>query len=114
MGDHVNLAAAGAQSRRYRIPPGATRTSIDVEHSTATTVAWGTAVLEVKYTVEMGRDRLGNDLENYISFSPAVEFTSATTGRRNASVSGVAAIRLDTTTADGGADPAALLHVRFE
>jgi hypothetical protein len=108
---------ANLASDQWASPPittgGALRITVQVNDD-ADTYTWGNAVLELQYSALLGTNEDGTLLEQWASFSPAVTFTTGNRSKRNISISGAGFVRLRTSTADGGADPAAIVTWRLE
>jgi len=86
-------------------------TLLSVSVKIGSSFAWGSAVIELQHSFEIGLDELDRDRENAQSFSPAVTLTTSTTYVRNVPIANAGNIRLKVTTADGGADPQSIVSM---
>ena len=107
----INLTNTLEATQPIRVPAGAAKVTIDINAGSSFT--WGSAVVDLQYSVEQGQEPDTNtDVTNYVNMNPVVQWTSSVTSRRNVGVTGAGWIRLKVSTADGGADPAAIVTIR--
>lgn len=88
------------------------QTRLSISFVTATTTTWGSAVVNLRRSVEIGKEA-DVEIGNYQDLKTAVKFTSATTSIWNISVT-PGFYRLETTTADSGADHQAIVTWRLD
>jgi hypothetical protein len=62
--------------------------------------SWGSAVVDLEWSLHRGFDEEGRSLEQWNAFSPAVQMSSSATSLRRVPVGGLSYIRLKTSTAD--------------
>jgi hypothetical protein len=110
MADAINLTVSNARSSTIRVPRGTHRAAIQIEPDA--TNGWGTAVVTLKWKVDDEEPSKANTV-TYQGFTPAVTFSTSTAGQRKVSVTGTTHLILETTTADGTADPDAEYTVIF-
>ncbi len=105
----INLTNTLEATQPMQVPRGAAKVTIDINAGSSFT--WGSAVVDLQYTVELGQDKDGTDVTNWQDMSPTVQFVTGTKARRNVGVTGAGWIRLKVSTADGGADPDAVVTI---
>jgi hypothetical protein len=105
----INLATTLGCTDWITVPPDVTKAAISI--ALGSSFSWGSAVVDLQHTFSRGMDKDGNQLENAQNFSPAIQFDTDTTYRRNVSIGGTHHIRLKTTTAAGASDPNAQVVV---
>lgn len=107
----VNLQSLPFASNPIEVPIGATKLSVSINDGASFT--WGNAVLRLEWSVEVGFDELGAEVDDWQAFDPTVTFTTGTRARRAIGITGTSWIRFRTTTPGATADPAAILTWRF-
>jgi len=107
----LNLTNATDCTTPIPVPAGAAKLTIDIND--ASTFTWGSAVVDLQYTVALGQDPdTSEDVTNWQNMDPTVQLTSSTKARRNVGVTGAGWVRLYVSTPDGGADPNAIVTWR--
>lgn len=107
----ISLLSTSSATLAVPVPAGATKVSFSIKHSTSYT--WGTAVVALEWSAEVGNDSEGTLLDDWQAFSPAVTLVTATRFKRNVGVSGTSWVRWHVTTAGLASDPKAMLTYRF-
>lgn len=111
MAHTINLTVSNARSAVIRVPRQAHRAAVQIEPDA--TLGWGTAVVELKWKVDDEDPSKANTV-TYQSFGAAVTFSTSSPGDRKVSITGSTHLVLETTTADGSADPDAEYTVIFD
>ncbi len=105
----LNLTDPNSTTPPLAIPPGAAKLSVDINDSSSYT--WGSAVVDMQFSLSIERDEDGVDLTNWQNFPVAVQYTTSVKARRAVSVTGYGWVRLRVTTPDSGADINAVVTV---
>ena len=105
----LNLTDANSTTPPLAIPPGAAKLSIDINDGSSYT--WGSAVVEMQFSLSIELDEDGTDLTNWQAFNTAVTFTSSVKARRAVSVTGYGWVRLKVSTSASAADIGAVVTI---
>ncbi len=106
----LNLADPNSTTPPMAIPPGAAKLSVDINDSSSYT--WGSAVVDMQFSLSIEHDPDGTDLTNWQNFPVAVQYTTSVKARRAVSVTGCGFVRLRCTTPDAGADINAVVTIQ--
>ena len=113
MPDHayrLNMTDTASTTAPIQVPLGAAKLSIDINDGSSFT--WGTATIDLQFSLSIEQDDTGQDLTNWQNVSPAVQFVTGTRSRRAVSVTGMGWVRLKVTTAVSTADIAAVVTMQ--
>ena len=113
MPDHayrLNMTDTASTTAPIQVPPGAAKLSIDINDGSSFT--WGSATIDLQFSLSIDQDDVGTDLTNWANVSPAVQFTSTVKARRAVSVTGYGWVRLKVSTAASAADIAAVVTMQ--
>lgn len=105
----INLTDPSSTTPPLSIPPGAAKLSIDINDGSSYT--WGSAVVDMQFSLSMELDEDGTDLTNWQDFPTAVQFTSSVKARRAISVTGYGWVRLKVSTSASAADIGAVVTI---
>jgi len=113
MPDHayrLNMTDTASTTAPIQVPPGAAKLSIDINDGSSFT--WGTATIDLQFSLSIDQDETGQDLTNWQNTSPRVTFVTGTRSRRAVSVTGYGWVRLKVSTAASAADIAAVVTMQ--
>ena len=105
----LNLTTTLGATDWIKIGPTVNKASISIKVGSSFT--WAGATVDLQHTFSREFDEDGQAMEYAQNYSPAIQFDSDTTARRNISVSGSGYIRLLTTEAEALNDPDAQVVV---
>lgn len=113
----LSLVSTLSVSDWLPVPAGATKCSVTITDNAtsppSSTYTWGAAVVDLQYSVMVGRAEDGQMLDSPQAFSPAVQFTNSAKSKRNIGVSAAGNVRLKVSTGASTADPNALVTYLF-